>query len=125
MEVPAAAVELTPTVLDSALAASDRELRTIVTTATADWRARADAAVDAFWGTRLARERAMRATEPPSRLFQAGLFDRRAERMRWDARAARDAADADREARIAAIQQMLDSIRCSISALLILVPPQC
>lgn len=75
------------------------------------WRAQAESTMKAFWSTRLARERAIggHIAGSPNQPFQAGLFDKRAERSRLEELGSDRAMRGDRRDRLRWIRQMASS----------------
>ena len=90
----------------------------------AAWRQSADAAVAAFHGRRLARERAIAALvrRTPDRAFQPGLFDRRLENARLDEEAMELDEDAESARRIGVLHRALRSAAGQPRLVLVLAP---
>ena len=90
----------------------------------AAWRQSADAAVAAFYGRRLARERAIAALvrRTPDRAFQPGLFDRRLENARLDEQAMELDEDAESARRIGVLHRALRSAAGQPRLVLVLAP---
>ena len=87
------------------------------------WRERAIAVARRFIATRLSRERAMAdfVRRPPAP-FQAGLFDRRAEKMLLAAEASASARAADISARLARLERDARLDIQPVEILLVLAP---
>jgi hypothetical protein len=99
-------------------------VRTTLDGATAAWRADAARAIRKLIATRVTRERTIlavnAATQPHT--FQPGLFDRRPERSRFLAAAARAAIEVDRASRLATIERDCGIVSESSELLLVLIP---
>jgi hypothetical protein len=103
---------------------ADADIRAQIEAESSAWRQAVERSLRSFAATRLSRERAIasRAIETGDRVFQPGLFDRRAERTCGLHAAA--AAEADKTAadRLAAIEQRAAAVPGSPRLLLALLP---
>jgi hypothetical protein len=92
--------------------------------AAARWRTLAERSNHAFFSTRLARERAIQAYTTPLPILdvQPGLFDRRAERARLAAMAARSEAESEHRNRVAALELSMATSITVPELLLVLLP---
>lgn len=94
---------LMPALVNPAIA--EDQVRPSIEEAARSWRLAVERISSAFWAARLDRERriAMSATASLGGMFQPGLFDHRAERIRREQRAAEMERSAEDEARLAAL----------------------
>jgi superfamily II DNA or RNA helicase len=99
----------------------DAHVRPSVEQAVDDWRRSAEANVRAFVSTRLRREEAIAGHSTPD-AFQAGLFDRRADRMHDTDRAAAADADDRHASHLAALARAATLTFPPAQLLLVLVP---
>jgi superfamily II DNA or RNA helicase len=110
--------------LGRALEQTARDLRSTIDAHARPWRRAAHAISRSFWTTRLSREHAIAAldTIAGEPLFQPGLFDRRAERLRRYSADSRDASTHDNEARLAALAHMAGVADRAPELFLVLLP---
>jgi len=124
-------IDLDPTVplrsgaaIEAWLAGIDASCRRAIGDATAGWRRLVARTNDALMSTRLARERGIAAQLDATRdaIFQPGLFERRAERRRLLAAAARHSAATDRAFRLQALEARSTVSEMAPRLLLAIVP---
>jgi hypothetical protein len=110
--------------LASRLQHATLELRSVIDDHARDWRRAVEQVARGFWTTRLLRERAIAALRriDSDALFQPGLFDRRAERAHRHEVDASAGGKRDREARLAALEQMAIVTDGAPELLLVLLP---
>jgi hypothetical protein len=112
--------------LDQLLCASAFALRSTIEQGTAGWRRDVECLAGAVARTRLARGQATaaaRASEVKGSLFQAGLFDRRADRLRAAIRSAETLAGQQTAHRLALLQRSGTLSLQPARLLLVLAPP--
>jgi superfamily II DNA or RNA helicase len=112
--------------LDQLLCASAFALRSTIEQGTAGWRRDVECLAGAVARTRLARGQATaaaRASEVKGSLFQAGLFDRRADRLRAAIRSAETLAGQQTAHRLARLQRSGTLSLQPARLLLVLAPP--
>jgi len=103
---------------------ADVEMRAQIETASVAWRQAVERSLRSFMATRISRERAIaaRAIETGDRVFQPGLFDRRAERTRGLHAAAVAEADHTAADRLARLEQRAAAAPGAPKLLLALLP---